>query len=212
MEGVGKSLGVVATAGAAGTGYELAGEVDLCRASSTPTAGARFCFGDPRPVREATSRRYPLVLVTGRGSSSQWHTETRTGKSAVLATLHPSGPYLEISPADAAGSAWWPGQDMVVTSARSSMRARAWSPPPCARARSSRPCTIPRSTASPSPASTPRPGNPRTSTAPWPCGPAPLGVAGAAGAERAVIRQGPARRRTDGDEPRGGRSERARRR
>ncbi|MBW3645384.1 MAG: nitrate reductase [Actinobacteria bacterium] len=90
-----------------------------------PDGRARFCFGDPRPVREATSRRYPLVLLTGRGSSSQWHTETRTGKSAVLATLHPAGPYVEISPVDADRFGVVAGQEVVVTSARGSMRARA---------------------------------------------------------------------------------------
>ncbi|HVL03709.1 MAG TPA: molybdopterin-dependent oxidoreductase, partial [Acidimicrobiales bacterium] len=86
---------------------------------------ARFCFGDPRPTREATSRRYPLVLLTGRGSSAQWHTQTRTAKSAVLRTLHPEGPYVEISAADAEAYAVVAGRWAMVTSARGSMRARA---------------------------------------------------------------------------------------
>ncbi|CAN5125245.1 nitrate reductase [soil metagenome] len=90
-----------------------------------PDGRARFCFGDPRPTREATSRRYPLVLLTGRGSSAQWHTQTRTAKSAVLRTLHPEGPYVEISAADAESHALATGQWAIVTSARGSMRARA---------------------------------------------------------------------------------------
>ena len=90
-----------------------------------PDGRARFCFGDPRPTREATSRRYPLVLLTGRGSSAQWHTQTRTAKSAILRTLHPEGPYVEISAADAEAHAVVAGQWAMVTSARGSMRARA---------------------------------------------------------------------------------------
>ncbi|HWH34457.1 MAG TPA: molybdopterin-dependent oxidoreductase [Acidimicrobiales bacterium] len=86
---------------------------------------ARFCFGDPRPPREATSRRYPLVLLTGRGSSAQWHTETRTAKSALLRTLHPEGPYVEVNPADAGAAGIDEGQWVTVSSARGSMRARA---------------------------------------------------------------------------------------
>ncbi|MDQ3304540.1 MAG: nitrate reductase [Actinomycetota bacterium] len=90
-----------------------------------PDGRARFCFGEPRPPREATSRRYPLILLTGRGSSAQWHTETRTAKSAVLRTLHPAGPYVEISAADAEELGLTGGQEVVVTSARGSMQARA---------------------------------------------------------------------------------------
>ena len=66
-----------------------------------PDGKARFLFEAPRPVPEAACRRYPLTLLTGRGSSSQWHTQTRSEKSAVLAGLHPSRVYLEISPPDA---------------------------------------------------------------------------------------------------------------
>ena len=46
-----------------------------------PDGRARFVFGEPRRVPEATSAEYPLTLLTGRGSSSQWHTETRTRTS-----------------------------------------------------------------------------------------------------------------------------------
>jgi assimilatory nitrate reductase catalytic subunit len=41
------------------------------------------------------------VLLTGRGTSSQWHTQTRTGKSAVLSKLYPEQIYVEMSPSDA---------------------------------------------------------------------------------------------------------------
>jgi assimilatory nitrate reductase catalytic subunit len=91
-----------------------------------PDGRARFCFEDPRPVREATSKRYPLVLLTGRGSASQWHTETRTGKSSILRSLGARHPFVEISPADADARRISPDDWVIVASARGSMRARAF--------------------------------------------------------------------------------------
>ncbi len=85
---------------------------------------ARFCFGEPRPVREATSRRYPLVLLTGRGSSGQWHTQTRTSKSALLRTLYPEDPQVEMAPGDADELGVVADEWVEVASARGSMRAR----------------------------------------------------------------------------------------
>ena len=37
------------------------------------------------------------MLLTGRGTSAQWHTNTRTGKSDVLAKLYPENAYVEIN-------------------------------------------------------------------------------------------------------------------
>ena len=51
---------------------------------------------------EAVDDDYPFVLLTGRGTSSQWHTNSRTGKSDVLRKLYPAKVYVEINPADAA--------------------------------------------------------------------------------------------------------------
>jgi assimilatory nitrate reductase catalytic subunit len=62
---------------------------------------AKFLFEAPREFPEVTNREYPFILLTGRGTSSQWHTQTRTGKSAVLRKLYPKQIYLEINPADA---------------------------------------------------------------------------------------------------------------
>jgi anaerobic selenocysteine-containing dehydrogenase len=98
-----------------------------------PDGQARFCFGEPRPPAEATSRRYPLVLLTGRASSAQWHTQTRTAKSPLLCSLSPQEPYVEISPDDAAGLGIEPGARVVVRSARGSMRARAFVTPTIAK-------------------------------------------------------------------------------
>ncbi|MEA3209020.1 MAG: hypothetical protein QOE70_2077 [Chthoniobacter sp.] len=62
---------------------------------------AKFFFEAPRPVAEPVDAEFPFVLLTGRGTSSQWHTQTRTGKSDVLRQLYPANIYLEINPVDA---------------------------------------------------------------------------------------------------------------
>ena len=72
-----------------------------------------------------TSARYPLVLLTGRGSSSQWHTQTRTAKSALLRKLYPAQAYVEINPTDARDLKIEPQEWVVVESRRGEMRARA---------------------------------------------------------------------------------------
>ena len=62
---------------------------------------AKFLFEEPRPLSEPPNDKFPLVLLTGRGSASQWHTQTRTGKSAVLRKLYPQSAYVEVNPIDA---------------------------------------------------------------------------------------------------------------
>jgi assimilatory nitrate reductase catalytic subunit len=62
---------------------------------------ARFLFEAPRPMPEPVNDAFPFILLTGRGTSSQWHTQTRTGKSDVLKKLYPKNAYVEINPADA---------------------------------------------------------------------------------------------------------------
>jgi anaerobic selenocysteine-containing dehydrogenase len=86
---------------------------------------AKFVFEEPRPMPEMVSVDFPLMLLTGRGSASQWHTETRTSKSAVLRRLYPAEPFVEIHPADAASlgiedQAW-----VVVESLRGSATVKA---------------------------------------------------------------------------------------
>jgi len=94
-----------------------------------PDARARFLYEEPRPVAEPTSPAFPYVLLTGRGSSSQWHTQTRTSKSAILRTLYPAEPYVEISPADAAVVGVSTDEWVTVRSARGEMEARAYVTP-----------------------------------------------------------------------------------
>ena len=91
-----------------------------------PDGRARFVFEATTRVREATSPTHPFVLLTGRGSSSQWHTGTRTSKSPLLKTLAPQTPWVEISVADAATLGIEPNDRVVVSSSRGSMRATAF--------------------------------------------------------------------------------------
>ena len=91
----------------------------------TPDGRARFLFDDPRPLPEPTDDRYPLALLTGRGSSSQWHTQTRTRRSEVLRALAPDRLLLELSPDDAAAAGIAAGDEVVVESRRGSIRAVA---------------------------------------------------------------------------------------
>jgi anaerobic selenocysteine-containing dehydrogenase len=86
-------------------------------------------MGGAPASRRADQHRVPLILLTGRGSSSQWHTQTRTSKSAILRTLYPDKPYVEISPADAAALGVAPDEWVLVASARGEMEARAYVTP-----------------------------------------------------------------------------------
>ena len=57
-----------------------------------PDGRAVFLVEDPRPAPEVPCAEYPFTLLTGRGTSSQWHTQSRTAKSAVLRKLAPAKP------------------------------------------------------------------------------------------------------------------------
>jgi assimilatory nitrate reductase catalytic subunit len=79
---------------------------------------AKFIFDLPRPVAEPTDAEFPFVLLTGRGTSAQWHTNTRTGKSAVLRTLYPANAYVEINPVDATQLGIAPNSEVSIVSRR----------------------------------------------------------------------------------------------
>ena len=91
-----------------------------------PDGRARFLFEDPRPLPEAPSERYPFLLLTGRGTAAQWHTQTRTAKSAVLRKLYPDEVYVEINPADARARGIRPHARVEVRSRRGRIRATAF--------------------------------------------------------------------------------------
>ena len=90
---------------------------------------ARFIFEAPRAVPEPTSKEFPFVLLTGRGSSAQWHTGTRTGKSDVLRKLHPGNIYVEVSADDAAKLGIETGARVKVRSPRAEVIATAFIAP-----------------------------------------------------------------------------------
>ena len=94
-----------------------------------PDGKARLRFEAPRPLPEATDARYPLTLLSGRGSSSQWHTQTRTSKSAVLRRLYPQKIYVELNPADARALGIAPNEEVIVVSRRGRLRAFAFVTP-----------------------------------------------------------------------------------
>lgn len=86
---------------------------------------ARFLFEDPRPCPESLDEAYPLVLLTGRGTASQWHTQTRTGKSAVLRKMYPQNVYVEMNPEDARRWNVDQGQWVYVATKRGIVKAQA---------------------------------------------------------------------------------------
>ncbi len=87
---------------------------------------ARFVFDEPSRLPEAADDSYPLTLLTGRASSAQWHTLTRTGKSKILRKLSAEEPYVEINPADAHRLGIKPRQWVIVESRRGQFEARAF--------------------------------------------------------------------------------------
>ncbi len=89
-----------------------------------PDGRARFLFESPRPAPEMPDAAYPFQLLTGRGTSAQWHTQTRTGKSPVLRRLHPKHVYVELNAGDARRIGVSTGQYVRVASRRGEITAR----------------------------------------------------------------------------------------
>lgn len=90
-----------------------------------PDGRARFAFEEPRPPAERPDATHPLVLLTGRSSAAEWHTRTRTGKSAILRQLAPREPFVELHPDDAAGRGIEHGDRVRVASRRGHLEAAA---------------------------------------------------------------------------------------
>lgn len=95
----------------------------------TPDGRAQILFEAPKPHPEPPSSRFPLVFNTGRGSASQWHTQTRTQNSAVLRKLYPENAFVEINPADARALGIAQDTWVTVESQRGRMRAKAFLTP-----------------------------------------------------------------------------------
>ena len=90
---------------------------------------AKFLFDQPREMPEPTDAEFPLLLLTGRGTSSQWHTQTRTAKSDVLRQLYPAQAYVEINPVDADRLGIEPESTVRVASRRGEITANAFVTP-----------------------------------------------------------------------------------
>lgn len=86
---------------------------------------ARFYFSAPTPPPEQCCERYPFALLTGRGTSAQWHTGTRTGKSDVLRKLYPQEVYAELCEEDAEHLHIQSGDTVEISSKRDTIMARA---------------------------------------------------------------------------------------
>ncbi|MCH6256671.1 nitrate reductase [Puniceicoccaceae bacterium K14] len=94
-----------------------------------PNGKAKMLFERPKPLPEPTTSNYPFVLLTGRGTSSQWHTQTRTSKSEVLRKLYPKNVYVEISPNDAKKLGVDKGELLRIMSRRGEVQAAAYITP-----------------------------------------------------------------------------------
>ncbi len=90
-----------------------------------PDGKARFVYADPEPMPEGACDAFPFVLMTGRGTVSQWHTQTRTSKSPLLRSLYPVDPYVEIHPLDATSLGILHQDWVTVRSRRGSIDVRA---------------------------------------------------------------------------------------
>ena len=95
----------------------------------TPSGKAKFLFSPPTPLPESPDNKFPFLLLTGRGTSSQWHTQSRTSKSKVLEKLYPKNPYVEIHPKDAARAKISVGDMVSIASKRGSIKAAAYIAP-----------------------------------------------------------------------------------
>jgi assimilatory nitrate reductase catalytic subunit len=89
---------------------------------SHPDRRARFVPTVPRAPRHAVDSEYPLVLNTGR-IRDQWHTMTRTGRSARL-MQHAPEPYVDAHAQDALLAGVRAGELVTVSSRWGSMVAR----------------------------------------------------------------------------------------
>ncbi len=87
----------------------------------TENGKAKFLFSPPSQLPEPTDKEYPFTLLTGRGTSSQWHTQSRTAKSDILKKLAPSAAYVEIHPEDGIELGLETGNHAVVRSRRGKM-------------------------------------------------------------------------------------------
>jgi predicted molibdopterin-dependent oxidoreductase YjgC len=92
----------------------------------TANGRARFLFAEPVSPPESPNTDFPFWLLSGRGTSSQWHTQSRTAKSDVLRKLYPENIYVEVNPADAKQIGIDSGNRVTVSTRRGSLIATAF--------------------------------------------------------------------------------------
>ena len=90
-----------------------------------PDAKARLIVEDVAEPPESPDSQYPFVLMTGRGSVTQWHTLTRSDRAPMLKRASPDPAYVEINPADAEERGINEAAWVLVTSRRGQARVRA---------------------------------------------------------------------------------------
>jgi anaerobic selenocysteine-containing dehydrogenase len=95
----------------------------------TPNGKAKILFSPTAEMPEAPDADFPFLMLTGRGTSSQWHTQTRTGKSDILKKLYPKNVYLEIHPDDALALDLEEGDAVTLRSRRGVITAFAYLAP-----------------------------------------------------------------------------------
>lgn len=95
----------------------------------TADGRARLLFDPPRPPEELPDAEFDLVLLTGRGSSSEWHTGTRTSKSGILKALAPRRLVVQVHPDDARARGLVSGREAIVRSRRGELRAQVLATP-----------------------------------------------------------------------------------
>jgi anaerobic selenocysteine-containing dehydrogenase len=95
----------------------------------TPSGKAKIHFSPPAALPEPPDFNFPFLLLTGRGTSSQWHTQTRTGKSDILRKLYPEQIYVEIHPADARKLGVKEGELVTIRSRRGEIQASVYPAP-----------------------------------------------------------------------------------
>lgn len=84
----------------------------------TPSGKARLLVDPVAEPPEHPDEEYPFLLLTGRGSVAQWHTQTRTEKVAMLRRLYPERLPVQINPSDAERLAITDGDRLKVASRR----------------------------------------------------------------------------------------------
>ncbi len=84
----------------------------------TPSGKARLLVDPVAEPPERPDAEYPFLLLTGRGSVAQWHTQTRTGKVEMLRRLYPEDLPVQLNPADAGRLGVTDGDPVTVVSRR----------------------------------------------------------------------------------------------